>query len=88
MTRSNSPTPAIPFEVILLRINQQCICEGDKCELALDSNYVNARFRAHYIYYLHTFGLNKPHRRLAVEAIARAFDVQFKDACHALEKAR
>jgi hypothetical protein len=54
--------------------------------LALDSNFVNAQFRAHQIYYLHTFGLNRLHKRLAVKAIARAFDVQSKDVRHALEK--
>jgi hypothetical protein len=54
--------------------------------LALDSNFVNARFRAHQIYYLHTFGFNRLHRRLAVKGIARAFDVQPKDVRHALEK--
>jgi hypothetical protein len=31
MTRSNSPAPAIPLEVILPRIIQQCLCEGDPC---------------------------------------------------------
>jgi hypothetical protein len=86
MTRSNPPVPAIPLEVILPRITQQCLCKGDACELALDSNFVNAQFLAHQIYYFHTSGLNRLHRRLAVKAIARAFDVQPKDARHALEK--
>jgi hypothetical protein len=86
MTRSNSPTLAIPLEVILPRIIQQCLCEGDACELVLDSNFFNARFRAHHIYYLHTFGLKRLHRRLAVKAIACAFDVQPKNVRHALEK--
>jgi hypothetical protein len=71
---------------MLPRIIQQCLCEEDPCELALDSNCVNARFRAHQIYYLHVFGLNKLHRRLAVKVIARVFDVQSKDVRHALEK--
>jgi hypothetical protein len=65
---------------------QQCLCEGDACGLALDSNFVNARFRAHQIYYLHTFGLNRLHTRLAVKAITHAFDVQPKDVRHPLEK--
>jgi hypothetical protein len=86
MTRSNLPAPAISLEVILPRIIQQCLCEGDACELALDNNFVNARFRAHQIDYLHTFGLNKLHRRLAVKVIACAFDVPPKDVRHALEK--
>jgi hypothetical protein len=75
-----------PLEVILLHIIQQCLCEGDTCKLALDSNFVNARFRAHQIYYLHIFGLNRLYRRLAVKAVARAFDVQPKAVRHALEK--
>jgi hypothetical protein len=54
--------------------------------LALDSNFVNARFRAHQIYYLHALRLNKLHTRLAVTAIAYAFDVQPKDVRHTLEK--
>jgi hypothetical protein len=86
MTQSNSPVPAIPFEVILPRIVQQCICEGDACELALDSNFVNAGSRAHQIYQFHTFGLNRLHRRLAVKAIARGFDVQPKDVRPVWEK--
>jgi hypothetical protein len=55
-------------------------------ELALNSNFINARFRAHFIYYLHTFGLNRLYKRLAVKAIARYFDVQSKDVRDALEK--
>jgi hypothetical protein len=78
MTRSNSPAPAISLEVILPRIIQQCLCEGNACELAVDRNFVNARFRAHQIYYLYTFGFNWLHRRLAMKAIARVFDVQPK----------
>jgi hypothetical protein len=86
MTPLNSPAPAIHLEVILPRIIQQYLCEGDACELALDGNFVHARFRAHQIYYLQTFGLNRLHKRLAIKAIARAFDVQSKDVRHALEK--
>jgi hypothetical protein len=78
MTGSNFPAPAIPLEIILPRIIQQCFCEGDACELALDSNFVNARFRVHQIDYLHIFGLNRVHRQLAVNIITRAFDVQRK----------
>jgi hypothetical protein len=70
----------------LPRIIQQCLCEGDICELALDSNFVNARFQAHQIYYLHVFGLNRLHGRLAVKVIARVFDLQPKDVRYALEK--
>jgi hypothetical protein len=54
--------------------------------LALNSNFVNALFRAHQICYLHIFGLNRLRKRLAVKAIARAFYVQSKDVRHALEK--
>jgi hypothetical protein len=86
VTRSNFPAPAILLEILLPRIIQQCLCEGGVCELALDSNFVNARFRAHQIDYLHTFGLNRLHRRLAVKGIVRASDVQPKDVHHALEK--
>jgi hypothetical protein len=86
MIRSNSPAPTIPLEVILSCIIQQCLCEGAACELVLDGNFVNAQFRVHQIYYLHTFGFNRLHRRLAVKVIARAFDVQPKDVRHALEK--
>jgi hypothetical protein len=86
MTRSNAPVPAIPLDVILPRIIQQCLCEGDTCELVLDSNFVSAQFRAHQIYFLHIFGLNRLHRRLVVKAIARAFDIQPKNVRHALEK--
>jgi hypothetical protein len=85
MTRSSSPAPAIPLEIIVPRIIQQCLCEGDACELALDSNFVNAQCRAHQIYYLHTFELNRLHRCLAGKVIARAFDVQPKDVRQALE---
>jgi hypothetical protein len=54
--------------------------------LALDGNFLNARFRVQQVCYLHTFGLNRLHRRLALKPIARAFDVQPKDGRHALEK--
>jgi hypothetical protein len=88
MTRSDSPAPAIPLEVILLRIIQQCLCEGEACELALDSSFVNVRSRADHIYSLHTFRLNRLQRRLAMKVIAHAFDVQPKDVRHALEKGK
>jgi hypothetical protein len=78
--------PTIPFEVILPCIIQQFFCEGDACELALDSNFVNARFPGHQIYYLQTFGLRRLHRRLAVMAIVRVCDVQPKDVRQAFEK--
>jgi hypothetical protein len=68
------------------RIIQQCLCEGDACELALNSNFINARFRAHQIYYLYTFGPNPLHRRLVVNAIALAFNVQSNNVRHVLEK--
>jgi hypothetical protein len=54
--------------------------------LALDNNFINARFRAHFIYYFHPFGLNRLHKRLALKAIAHPFHVQSKDVRHALEK--
>jgi hypothetical protein len=88
MTQPNSPAPAIPLEVVLSRIIQQCLCEGDACELALDSNFVNARSRAHQTYHLHTFVLNRLYRQLAVKAITRGFDVQPKDVRQALRRAR
>jgi hypothetical protein len=37
-------------------------------------------------HYLHTFRLNRLHRRLAVKIVACAFEVQPKDVRHALEK--
>jgi hypothetical protein len=86
MIRSDSLIATISLDVILPRIIQQWLCEGDICDLALESNFVNARFRAHQIYHLYTFALNKFHKRLAVKLIARAFDVRPKDVRHALEK--
>jgi hypothetical protein len=77
MTRSNSLVTVIPLEVILLRIIQQCLCEGNACELAISG----ASF-----YYLHAFRLKRLHRGLAVKTIARAFDIELKDIRHALEK--
>jgi hypothetical protein len=88
MTRPNSPAPAVPLEVILPCIIQQCLCEGEVCELALDDNFVNARFQAHQIYYLHAFRLNGRYRRLVVKAIACAFNVQPKDVRHPLESGK
>jgi hypothetical protein len=82
MIRSNSPVPAIPLDVIFSRIIQQCLCEGDAWDLALGSNFVNARPICH----LHTFALNKGHKGLAVNAIAPAFNVQRKDVRNALQK--
>jgi hypothetical protein len=41
---------------------------------------------AHQTSHLHTFALNKSHKRLAVKAIDCAFGVQPKDVRHALEK--
>jgi hypothetical protein len=79
------PARVIALEVILPRIIQRCFCEGDACELLLDSNSVNTRFRAHQIYSLHTFGLNRLHRQLAVKAIARTFDIWPKDVRDGLE---
>jgi hypothetical protein len=47
---------------------------------------VNARFRAHEIHHLHIFAFSEFDKRLAANAITRAFDVQPKDVRHVLEK--
>jgi hypothetical protein len=54
--------------------------------LALESNFVSAQFRAYQIYHLHTFALNRFHRRLAAKAITHAFDVQPKNGRHTMEE--
>jgi hypothetical protein len=87
MARSNFPAPAIPVDVILPRIIQQCLCEGDAWNLALESNFVNVQFRAHQIYCLHTSAFSMFHKRLAVKVITHAFDVQPKDVRRPVEKA-
>jgi hypothetical protein len=86
MTRSTCLPPAIVLDVILPAIIQQRLCEGDACDLALESNFMNARFLGQQIYHLHTLTLNKFHKRLASKAVARVFNVQPKEVRRALEK--
>jgi hypothetical protein len=47
---------------------------------------VNAQFRSHQISDLHTFALDKFHRRLSIKGIRRAVNLQPKAVRHALQK--
>jgi hypothetical protein len=86
MARSNFPVPAIPPDVILPQIIQECLCEGETCDLALDENFFNANFRGHQIFSRHSLALRKLRKQMPGRAIARAFEVQLKDVQHALAK--
>jgi hypothetical protein len=84
MVRSNSPSLAIPLDVILPQIISEGLCEGDACDLALDDNLVKSHFRAHQIFYLQSFARNKFRKELSIKAIARVFEIQLKDVRNAL----
>ena len=86
MALSNEPALSIPLDVLLPRIIRECLYEGEACNLTLDANFMGAQFRTHQIFYLHSFALDKLHRRLPVKALARAFNIQAKDVRRALEK--
>jgi hypothetical protein len=47
---------------------------------------MNAQFRWHHIFYLHTFVLDKFRIRLPSQAIPRTFNLQPKNLRHALQK--
>jgi hypothetical protein len=75
MQNPSESAPAANPSKVLLNIIRDCLLEGDASHLALDSVFMNARFRAHQIVQLIEFASVELHIALSVKSVAREFDL-------------
>jgi hypothetical protein len=75
MEDSGQPAPAVDLTGLLPNIIRYCLSEGDASRLALDAQFMNARFRAHHIVRLIEFASTELHITLSARVVARAFEV-------------
>jgi hypothetical protein len=70
-----SPALAIDPTALLSNIVRYCLSEGQAADLALDGQFINARYCAHQIVFLFEFASTQLHIELSARAVARAFEV-------------
>jgi hypothetical protein len=68
--------PAVDPSTLLPGIIRHCLSEGDAASLALDRQFMNARFRAHQIARLVEFCSSNLTITFSTRSIARAFGVK------------
>jgi hypothetical protein len=73
----NAVSPALAIDPTSLFSNIVChsLSEGQAADLALDDQFMNARYRAHQIGRLFEFASTQLHIELPARAVARAFEV-------------
>jgi hypothetical protein len=70
----DQPAPAVDPTELLPNIVRYCLSEGDASRLALDTQFMNARFRAHQILRLIGCASTELHITLSARNVARAFE--------------
>jgi hypothetical protein len=75
MEDQSEPAPVVNPTMLLPNTIRDCVSEGDASHIALDSVFMNARFRAHQVVRLIEFASIELHIALSVRFVARAFDV-------------
>jgi transposase len=75
MDDRGQPAPAVDPTGLLPNITRSCLSEVDASRLALDAQFMNARFRAHQIVRLIEFVSTELHITLSTRAVARPFEV-------------
>jgi hypothetical protein len=70
-----SPTLAIDSTPLLSNIVLYCLSQGQAADLALDDQFMNARYREHQIVRLFEFASTQLHIEPSVRPVARAFEV-------------
>jgi hypothetical protein len=70
-----NPALAIDPTPLLSNISRYCLSEDQATDLALDDQFMNARYRAHQILRLFEFASTQLHIEPSPRAVARAFEV-------------
>jgi hypothetical protein len=70
-----SPPLAIDPTTLLSNIVRYCLSEGQATGLALDNQFMNARYHAHQIVCLFEFASTQRYIELSARTIVRAFEV-------------
>jgi hypothetical protein len=84
MKDPDQPAPAVDPTGLLPNIIRDCTSEGDASRLALDAQFMNARFRAHQIVRLINFASAELHIALSARDVARVVEVGHSAVKHAL----
>jgi hypothetical protein len=83
MEDPDQPASAVDPTGLLSKIRRDCRSEGGASRLALDAQFMNARFRAHKILRLIDFVFIKLHITLSARVTGRAFKVGHSAVNHA-----
>jgi hypothetical protein len=75
MQDANEPAPAINPTILIPNIIHHCLSANYAARLALDHQFMNARFRAHQIVRLLEFSSTELHVELSSRSVARAFGI-------------
>lgn len=75
MEDADGPAPPIDPSILLPDIVRYCLSDGEAARLALDAQFMNARFRAHQIVRLAEFAFTELDIALSKRSIARAFGI-------------
>jgi hypothetical protein len=75
MAEADAPAPPIDRPTLLPQITRYCLSAGQTADLALDTQLVNARYRAHQIVHLMEFSSTELHCNLSIRSVARAFNI-------------
>jgi hypothetical protein len=69
------PAPPIDLPTLLPQITRYCLSAGQAADLALDTQFLNARYRAHQMVRLMEFSSTELHLNLFIRSVARAFNI-------------
>jgi hypothetical protein len=75
MTEAHGHVPPIDLPTFLPQIIRYCLSAGQTADLALDTQFVNARYRAHQMVPLMEFSSTELHFNFFIRSVARAFNI-------------
>jgi hypothetical protein len=75
MAEAYSPTGSIDLLALLPQITRYCLSAGQMTDLALKTQFVNARCRSHQMVRLMEFSSTELYFNLSIRSVARAFNI-------------
>jgi hypothetical protein len=75
MSEIYDPFPPIDLLTILPQITRYCLSASETADLALDTQFVSARYRAYQMVRLMEFSSTELHLNLSIRSVARAFNI-------------
>jgi hypothetical protein len=75
MTEACGPAPPINIPALLPQITRYCLSAGQTADLALDTQFVNARYRAHQMVRLMEFSSTDLRLNLSIWSVVRVFNI-------------